>query len=126
MNITTRRRTSLFLFKLQKRILFIRSFGKIEFPYINSSLNSMGKFDSELVQKHYFSREDAKNNYLKKYKLNKGKEEEKEDLKYSEKFTMILPPPNVTGNLHVGHALTVVVEDSICRFNKFMERKERK
>jgi len=33
---------------------------------------------------------------------------------------MVLPPPNVTGNLHVGHALTVVVEDSICRFNKLL------
>uniref|UniRef100_A0AC34FBT9 Valine--tRNA ligase n=1 Tax=Panagrolaimus sp. ES5 TaxID=591445 RepID=A0AC34FBT9_9BILA len=28
-------------------------------------------------------------------------------------FHMILPPPNVTGNLHLGHALTVVMEDSV-------------
>ena len=25
-------------------------------------------------------------------------------------FTMILPPPNVTGHLHLGHALTVAIE----------------
>lgn len=30
-------------------------------------------------------------------------------------FRMILPPPNVTGKLHLGHALTVAVQDSIVR-----------
>uniref|UniRef100_A0AC34Q6A6 Valine--tRNA ligase n=1 Tax=Panagrolaimus sp. JU765 TaxID=591449 RepID=A0AC34Q6A6_9BILA len=33
-------------------------------------------------------------------------------------FRMVLPPPNVTGNLHIGHAVTVVMEDSICRYQK--------
>lgn len=28
---------------------------------------------------------------------------------------MILPPPNVTGNLHLGHALMATVQDAICR-----------
>lgn len=27
----------------------------------------------------------------------------------------MLPPPNVTGYLHIGHALTVAVQDSIVR-----------
>ena len=27
-----------------------------------------------------------------------------------------LPPPNVTGNLHLGHALTNAIEDSISRW----------
>jgi valyl-tRNA synthetase len=31
------------------------------------------------------------------------------------KFTICLPPPNVTGYLHIGHALTIAVEDSITR-----------
>lgn len=31
---------------------------------------------------------------------------------------MILPPPNVTGNLHLGHALTVTVEDAMCRYRR--------
>lgn len=29
---------------------------------------------------------------------------------------MIIPPPNVTGTLHLGHALATSVEDSICRW----------
>ncbi len=31
------------------------------------------------------------------------------------KFTIVLPPPNVTGFLHIGHALTVAIEDAIVR-----------
>lgn len=33
-------------------------------------------------------------------------------------FRMVLPPPNVTGKLHLGHALTVTVEDVICRHKR--------
>ncbi|KAK6108694.1 valine--tRNA ligase [Brugia pahangi] len=35
-----------------------------------------------------------------------------------EVYRMILPPPNVTGNLHLGHALTVTVEDAMCRYRR--------
>lgn len=28
---------------------------------------------------------------------------------------MVLPPPNVTGMLHIGHGLTSAVEDAIIR-----------
>ena len=31
---------------------------------------------------------------------------------------MVIPPPNVTGSLHLGHALTNSVEDAITRFNR--------
>lgn len=33
-------------------------------------------------------------------------------------FMMCIPPPNVTGSLHVGHALTNAVEDCITRWNR--------
>ena len=29
---------------------------------------------------------------------------------------MIMPPPNVTGNLHIGHALNMTIQDILCRF----------
>ena len=29
---------------------------------------------------------------------------------------MVIPPPNVTGSLHLGHALTNSIEDAICRW----------
>lgn len=36
-------------------------------------------------------------------------------------FRMLLPPPNVTGKLHLGHALTIAIQDTIARWYKFNE-----
>ncbi|XP_052146123.1 valine--tRNA ligase, mitochondrial 1-like [Oryza glaberrima] len=33
-------------------------------------------------------------------------------------FVIVLPPPNVTGALHIGHALTVAIEDSMIRWRR--------
>ena len=33
-------------------------------------------------------------------------------------FSIALPPPNITGSLHLGHALNAVVQDSLCRFHR--------
>lgn len=33
-------------------------------------------------------------------------------------FTIILPPPNVTGKLHIGHALDTYIQDTVIRYKK--------
>ncbi|KAG7249684.1 hypothetical protein CRUP_004153, partial [Coryphaenoides rupestris] len=33
-------------------------------------------------------------------------------------FTLCIPPPNVTGTLHLGHALTVAIEDAVVRWKR--------
>ncbi|XP_012257189.2 valine--tRNA ligase isoform X2 [Athalia rosae] len=38
------------------------------------------------------------------------------------KFIMVIPPPNVTGFLHLGHALTNAIEDAITRWNRMKGR----
>ena len=35
-------------------------------------------------------------------------------------FTIIMPPPNVTGELHLGHALTAALEDTLCRWHRML------
>ncbi|KAJ2808784.1 hypothetical protein H4R20_000642 [Coemansia guatemalensis] len=35
-----------------------------------------------------------------------------------DKFTMLLPPPNVTGVLHIGHALTLSIQDALARWSR--------
>lgn len=37
-------------------------------------------------------------------------------LDHKDKFVMVIPPPNVTGTLHVGHALTNSIEDALARW----------
>jgi valyl-tRNA synthetase len=34
------------------------------------------------------------------------------------KFVMVIPPPNVTGYLHLGHGLTAAIEDTLTRWHR--------
>ncbi|XP_043242791.1 valine--tRNA ligase-like [Amphibalanus amphitrite] len=34
------------------------------------------------------------------------------------RFSLVLPPPNVTGRLHLGHALTISIQDALCRWRR--------
>jgi len=33
-------------------------------------------------------------------------------------FTIVLPPPNVTGTLHMGHAAMLAIEDCMIRYHR--------
>ena len=35
-----------------------------------------------------------------------------------EPFTIMMPPPNITGQLHMGHALNQTIQDIIIRFKR--------
>ena len=41
----------------------------------------------------------------------------------AEPFSIVLPPPNVTGTLHAGHALTITVEDIMVRYARMQGKK---
>ncbi|MCB2097499.1 MAG: valine--tRNA ligase [Parvularculaceae bacterium] len=40
-----------------------------------------------------------------------------------EAFTIVIPPPNVTGSLHMGHALNNTLQDVLCRFERMRGRR---
>jgi len=40
------------------------------------------------------------------------------DASKHEKFVMVIPPPNITGSLHLGHALTAAVQDTLTRWHR--------
>lgn len=50
----------------------------------------------------------------------KGSEGQTRD---GEKFVMMFPPPNITGNMHLGHALTAAVQDALIRQRQMEGRK---
>lgn len=33
-------------------------------------------------------------------------------------YSIVIPPPNVTGTLHMGHALNITLQDILCRFHR--------
>ncbi|MDH5203799.1 MAG: class I tRNA ligase family protein, partial [Nitrospirota bacterium] len=33
-------------------------------------------------------------------------------------YCIVIPPPNITGSLHMGHALNTVLQDILCRWKR--------
>jgi len=44
------------------------------------------------------------------------------DRRDAEPFSIVIPPPNVTGSLHMGHALNNTLQDVLCRFERMRGR----
>ena len=44
------------------------------------------------------------------------------DRRHADPFTIVIPPPNVTGSLHMGHALNNTLQDILCRFERMRGR----
>ena len=42
----------------------------------------------------------------------------REDRKDADAYAIVIPPPNVTGSLHMGHALNNTLQDILCRFQR--------
>ena len=55
--------------------------------------------------------EDKIYSYWEKNSLFKPKEN-------SKKFSIVIPPPNVTGSLHMGHALNNSIQDLLVRYHR--------
>jgi valyl-tRNA synthetase len=41
---------------------------------------------------------------------------------HQESFSIVMPPPNANGNLHIGHGLTIALEDSLTRYYRLRGR----
>ena len=45
------------------------------------------------------------------------------DKKGDEPYCIMMPPPNITGSLHMGHALTFTLQDLLIRFQYKLGKK---
>lgn len=62
-------------------------------------------YDPKEVEKDWYEWWE-KNGYMKPQKRHGNKE----------RFSIVLPPPSITGILHLGHTLTVAIQDSLVRW----------
>lgn len=46
----------------------------------------------------------------------------RQDRKDADPYTIVIPPPNVTGSLHMGHALNNTIQDILCRYERMRGR----
>ena len=67
-----------------------------------------------MLGKKYDSKEVEKNKYKKWLEEGYFKSGDKT----KKPFTIVCPPPNVTGKLHIGHAWDMTIQDTIIRFKK--------
>ena len=67
-----------------------------------------------MLEKKYNSKEVEKNKYKKWLEEGYFKSGDKT----KKPFTIVCPPPNVTGVLHIGHAWDMTIQDTIIRFKK--------
>ncbi len=44
----------------------------------------------------------------------------REDRTGAETYCIVIPPPNVTGSLHIGHALNNTLQDILCRYQRML------
>lgn len=42
--------------------------------------------------------------------------DDRKEAKYEDTYSIVMPPPNANGNLHIGHGLTIALQDSLIRF----------
>ena len=86
---------------LESAVKFKRDFDK-SFP---------DSFDPEFVEKVW-------GEFWEKNKFYSISAEEGQKNSHDKRYVNILPPPNVTGRLHIGHALTGAIEDSLVRWKR--------
>ena len=67
-----------------------------------------GSYDPQSIEKKWYDIWE-KNGYFS-YKHNEG----------GEPFSIVMPPPNVTGQLHMGHALDETLQDILTRWHRMM------
>ncbi len=67
-------------------------------------------FDSAAIEAGLYERWEASGAFAPDRALAKNPD--------AEPFSMVIPPPNVTGSLHIGHALNNTLQDALIRFER--------
>ena len=48
--------------------------------------------------------------------------DERDETETQDCYALVMPPPNANGNLHIGHGLTIAIEDSLARYYRLRGR----
>jgi len=81
----------------------------------NRELDS--KYDPHKVEKKWYPLWEKNGLFSWKNQNNNRSKQTSKDPK-SNNFSIVIPPPNVTGSLHLGHALNHTIQDILIRYNR--------
>ena len=68
-------------------------------------------YDPKYTEKHWYQ-------WWEQQKFFHADEVKGAEMPYEKKFIIVVPPPNVTGYLHIGHGLTAAIEDCLVRWRR--------
>jgi len=83
---------------------------------INSELAN--SYVPRQVEHSWYSYWERSGFFKPEYNQNESKLEDNTAKEPKGNFVMVIPPPNVTGTLHIGHALTCAIQDCLVRWNR--------
>ncbi|GAB6887451.1 valine--tRNA ligase [Desulfothermus okinawensis JCM 13304] len=63
-------------------------------------------YEPDTIEKEWIERWEKENTYMA------------DPHKEGNVFSIVIPPPNVTGTLHMGHALNITLQDIMCRYKR--------
>ena len=75
-------------------------------------------YDPQETEKRIYEMWEKSELFTPEKSIEKGFTDEK-----AEAFTIVLPPPNVTGVLHMGHASMLAIEDTMIRYNRMQGKR---
>ena len=83
------------------------------------------KYDAAFVESRWYDWWISQGYFTPSYSSSttKSTEDSGQTPRTNDIFTVMLPPPNITGSLHLGHALTIAVEEAILRWNRMQGRR---
>eukprot|EP01101_Sappina_pedata_P002068 TRINITY_DN12344_c0_g1_i1.p2 TRINITY_DN12344_c0_g1~~TRINITY_DN12344_c0_g1_i1.p2 ORF type:complete len:1330 (-),score=738.37 TRINITY_DN12344_c0_g1_i1:45-4034(-) len=79
-------------------------------------------YDPTEVEKDWYEWWEAQG-FFKPENSNVGRDNTDNASDSPDNFVMVIPPPNVTGQLHLGHALTNSIQDTLSRWNRMSGKK---
>ncbi|HIP28697.1 MAG TPA: valine--tRNA ligase [Sulfurovum sp.] len=82
---------------------------------MSETVEKKEKYNPKLVEDKYYALCEARGYF--EIDGNKSIQEDAEDGTIKT-FSIMMPPPNVTGSLHIGHALTFTLQDIITRYKR--------
>ena len=88
------------------------------FPEPDIPASLLSAYDPASTEKRVYELEMASGLFDPETSIKKGVTS-----KDAEAYTIVLPPPNVTGTLHLGHALGITIQDIMIRFHRMNGKK---
>ncbi|KAG0221433.1 tRNA synthetases class I-domain-containing protein [Mortierella sp. GBAus27b] len=89
-------------------------------PLANKPKRNLEKYDTSIVESGWYEWWESQGFFAPRSvsAIGSNTDTNNGSLDSGSKFTILTPPPNVTGSLHIGHALTASIQDSLVRWRR--------